>query len=105
MLILGSCLALNLNYSGCCETSKTQICSNNGCHCHQNCHIMNNCCSDIADIGCYPASPSSPTILPTTTDTLGKTKSEAPYLIFISMCDKKSYIQQCTLPAIHTKVL
>ena len=85
MLILGSCLALNLSYFGCCERSKTQICSNNGCHCHQDCHIFKTCCSDIADIGCHPASPSSPTILSTSIDTLGKTKSEAPYFIFINV--------------------
>ena len=88
MLLLGSCLALNLSYSGCCVRSRTKICSNNGCHCHQDCHIFKTCCSDIADIGCYPASSFSPTFLPTTTDTLGKTKSEAPYFILINMCDK-----------------
>ena len=79
MLLLGSCLALNLNYSGCCVRSKTQICSNIDCNCQQNCHILNNCCNDIADIGCYPASSSSPTFSPTTSDTLGK--------IMINQCD------------------
>ena len=73
MLILGSCLTLNLSYYGCCILSLSSNCSNNGCYCHQNCHISNNCCNDIADIGCYPASSSSPTVLPTTTGTLGKT--------------------------------
>ena len=77
MLILGSCLALNLSYLGCCVRSKTQICSNNGCYCHQDCLIFNNCCNDIADIGCHPSSSSSPTVSSTITDTLGKTKSEA----------------------------
>ena len=78
MLILGSCLALNLNYSGCCERSKTQICSNNGCHCHQDCHISNNCCSDIADIGCHPTFSSSPTVLHTPTFTPGMIKKALP---------------------------
>ena len=69
MLILGSCLALNLSYSGCCVRSLSQNCGNGGCYCHQNCHDWNNCCSDIADIGCYPASSSSLIVLPTPTDT------------------------------------
>ena len=77
MLILGSCLALNLNYLGCCVRSKTKNCSNNGCYCHQDCHNFNNCCNDIADIGCYPASSSSPTASSAITDILGKTKLEA----------------------------
>ena len=77
MFILGSCLALNLNYSGCCVTSLSQICSNNGCYCHQNCHISNNCCNDIADIGCHPASSSSPTVSLTPTFTLGMIKKSS----------------------------
>ena len=75
MLILGSCLALNLNYSGCCVRFKTKICSNIDCNCQQNCHILNNCCSDIADIGCHLAASSSPTFSLTTTDIFGMTKS------------------------------
>ena len=77
MLILGSCLALNLSYSGCCLFSLSPPCSNNGCYCDQNCYIVNDCCNDIADIGCHPTFSSSPTISSTITDTLGKTKSEA----------------------------
>ena len=65
MLVLGSCLALNLNYSGCCVFSLSPPCNSNGCYCDQNCYIGNDCCSDIADIGCHPLSP-------TPTDTLGK---------------------------------
>ena len=77
MLILGSCLALNLSYSGCCRRSLSQDCSNNGCYCDQSCHSLNDCCNDVVDIGCHPASSSSPTTSPTLTDTLGKkTKSE-----------------------------
>ena len=76
MLILGSCLALNLGYSGCCVLFLSPSCSNNGCYCDQNCYKWNDCCSDIADIGCYPISSSSPTISHTPTDTLGKIKSE-----------------------------
>ena len=77
MFILGSCLALNLSYSGCCVTSLSQICSNNGCYCHQDCYNSNNCCSDIADISCHPASSSSPTVSPTPTFILGMTKKNS----------------------------
>ena len=73
MLMLGSCLALNLSYSGCCVESLSPNCSNNGCFCDQKCHSWNDCCSDIADIGCHPESPSSPTVSPTQIDALGKT--------------------------------
>ena len=76
MFILGSCLALNLNYSGCCNFYLSPPCSNNGCYCDQLCHISNDCCHDIANISCYPSSRSSPIVLPTPTDTLGKTKSK-----------------------------
>ena len=51
---LGSCLSLNLNYSGCCDYSQTSTCSNNGCYCDQSCHSFGDCCSDIASIGCHP---------------------------------------------------
>ena len=88
MLILGSCLALNLSYSGCCVLAWSPPCSNNGCYCDQNCFIFNDCCSDIADLGCHPASSLSPTVSIATTHTPGKTKSEASHFIFISMCDK-----------------
>ena len=75
MLILGSCLALNLSYSGCCVWSMSPPpCSNKGCYCDQSCHNHNDCCSDIADIGCHPASSSSTIVLTTTTETLSKTK-------------------------------
>ena len=76
MLILGSCLALELIYSGCCERTLSPSCINNGCYCDQSCHHWNDCCSDIADIGCHPAFLSSILASPTPTDTLGKTKSE-----------------------------
>ena len=62
MLILGSCLALNLSYSGCCAYSLSPSCSNNGCYCDQICHSNKDCCNDIADIGCLPASSSSPMV-------------------------------------------
>ena len=88
MLILGSCLALNLSYSGCCLLSLSPTCSNNGCYCDQKCHIFNDCCSDIADIGCQSASSLSPTVSHIPIYTHGKTKSEAAHLIFINMCDK-----------------
>ena len=91
MLILGSCLALNLNYSGCCLRSKTKICSNIDCNCQQNCHILNDCCSDIADIGCHPASPPSPIFSPTITDTLGKIKKMKLHFSYFYVCT----INQC----------
>ena len=77
MLILGSCLALNLSSSGCCVRSPSQNCSNNGCYCHQDCHILNNCCNDIDDIGCYPASSSTPTVSSTPSFTPGMTKKNS----------------------------
>ena len=73
MLILGSCLALNLEYPGCCVFRVTPPCRNNGCYCDHKCHILNDCCSDIGDIGCYLANSSSSVVSPTPTDTLGKT--------------------------------
>ena len=73
MLILGSCLALNLSYSGCCVMYMSPPCRNNGCYCDQNCHTWNDCCNDIADIGCYPASFTS--LIVTSTGALGKTNS------------------------------
>ena len=72
MLILGSCVALNLNYSGCCIFHKSPPCGNNGCFCDVDCHTVNDCCNDIDDIGCHP--------LPSVT--LGKIKSDI--LQFIS---------------------
>ena len=70
--MLGSCLALNLSYSGCCVSSLSPSCSNNGCYCDKSCHIYGDCCSDVADIGCQDVSSSSHT--PTPTDSLGKSK-------------------------------
>ena len=65
MLILGPCKILNLDYPGCCLTPQSPSFSNKGCHCDALCHSNNDCCSDIADIGCHP----TPSV------TLGKTKS------------------------------
>ena len=76
MLILGSCVALNLKYSGCCDYYQSPPCSSNGCYCDRRCFTANDCCKDIADIGCYPASLSSSIVSPTPTDTPGKTKLE-----------------------------
>ena len=84
MLILGSCLALNLSYSGCCVMHLSPPCNNNGCYCDQNCYNINDCCSDIADIGCHPDSSSSPTVLLTSSNTLGKKK------IFLTTCHLKT---------------
>ena len=71
---IGSCVALNLSYSGCCVFSLSPPCSNNGCYCDQLCHNIEDCCSDIADIDCHPVSLSSPT--PTPNNSPGKRKSD-----------------------------
>ena len=76
MLILGSCLALKLSYTGCCVWLLSPTCSNNGCHCDQFCYILNDCCSDVADIGCHPT---SSTVSLSLFHTLGKTKSEGSH--------------------------
>ena len=73
-------MALNLSYSGCCVWGVSPPCSNNECFCDVVCHKLNDCCIDIADIGCHPASSSSSIVSPIQTDVLGKTKSEA-YII------------------------
>ena len=53
-------------------------CSHKGCYCDNSCHTWNDCCDDIADIGCYhPAYSSSPIVSTTPTETLSKTKSKA----------------------------
>ena len=88
MLILGSCLALNLSYSGCCVFFLSTPCSNNGCYCDQYCHKWNDCCSDIYDIGCHPAASSSPIVLPTPTDILHVTSSKEPVRILINANNK-----------------
>ena len=77
MLILGSCLALNLNSSGCCVKSVSQSCSINNCYCDQSCFYWNDCCNDVADIGCHPTTTFFLTILPT-----GKTKTDTPVTVF-----------------------
>ena len=73
MFILGSCKALNLRYSGCCVPTRTQSCISLDCYCDKHCTSNNDCCDDIADIGCYPVSPPSPIFISTPTHTLGKT--------------------------------
>ena len=56
MSILGSCNDLNLQYSGCCNINLIRNCNTKTCYCDKNCYSNNDCCSDIADIGCYPNS-------------------------------------------------
>ena len=53
--------------------SMSSPCNDNGCYCDQNCHTTNDCCSDIADIGCHPASSSSHMVLLTPTHSVGMT--------------------------------
>ena len=76
MFILGSCKELKLSYSGCCNRRLSSPCSIKGCYCDNVCHIQNDCCHDIEDIGCHPVTSFSPTVSPTSTDTVGKTKLE-----------------------------
>ena len=86
MLILGSCLALNLNYSGCCLFEMTPPCGYfNECYCDVKCHELNDCCSDIADIGCHPPSSSSTIVSPTPTAILGKDVSKLTGYILVSL--------------------
>ena len=74
MFIFGSCVALKLNYTGCCNYSKTKSCYQIDCYCDQSCHVHNDCCDDIDKISCFPPSPPH-VVTSTPTDTLGKTKS------------------------------
>ena len=67
-------MALNLSYTGCCVMSLSPPCSHKGCYCDDSCRTWNDCCDDIADIGCPPASSYSPIVSTTPTETLGKTK-------------------------------
>lgn len=53
-IILGSCLALNLGYTGCCMFYFSSKCHNKDCYCDRACHIFGDCCSDITSIGCFP---------------------------------------------------
>ena len=69
-------MALNLSYHGCCKFLVSPPCSSKGCFCDQTCYNLNDCCSDIVDIGCSPASLSSSIVSPTPTNTLGKRKLE-----------------------------
>ncbi|XP_019856578.1 PREDICTED: LOW QUALITY PROTEIN: deleted in malignant brain tumors 1 protein-like [Amphimedon queenslandica] len=50
--IQGSCLSLNLPYTGCCNLSYSPACSSNGCYCDAICYLFGDCCGDIEDIGC-----------------------------------------------------
>ena len=81
-LIIGSCLTLNLNYSGCCVSSLSQTCRNNGCYCDQSCYDLRRCCSDIAEIGCFPVI--SDSTLSTTTLMRITTKTGETLLPFTS---------------------
>ena len=85
-IYIGSCLALNLNYSGCCEWSLSPPCSINGCYCDKDCHNVGNCCSDVADIRCYHVNLTSP--MPITTKTFGKKKNNR-FIQYVS----QSYFQ------------
>ena len=65
LLIIGSCLSLNLSYKGCCLWTLSTTCNNNGCYCDQACYIFSDCCSDIVDISCFPVTSISTSFTPT----------------------------------------
>ena len=50
-LIVGSCASLNI--TGCCANT---TCYTGNCYCDQICYQYNDCCPDIANIGCLPSS-------------------------------------------------
>ena len=106
LLILGSCKALSIGYHGCCLTTRVQSCFSIDCHCDQHCHSNNDCCNDIADIGCHPVSSSTFTVSPAPTDTLGKTKSEVPHFTFTIMCAKVMlYLTMYILTNSYNKII
>ena len=57
MFILGSCVYLQqkhqTSYCGCCKWSLSPECHHVDCYCDERCHKYNDCCFDIAEIGCY----------------------------------------------------
>ena len=72
-------MALNLTYSGCCVSSLSPTCFINGCWCDQVCHVYQDCCSDVTDIGCYPVTSSSISSTPTSSMTTSTTSETALY--------------------------
>ena len=78
---LGSCLALNLSYSGCCVWSPLSPCKSNECYCDQDCHDVGDCCSDIAELGCHPASYYSVVVSLTSTNKPLVTQGKRAYWI------------------------
>ena len=48
--IIGSCASLNI--TGCCDNGTCY--TGTGCYCDQLCYQYNDCCPDIASIGCLP---------------------------------------------------
>ena len=53
-MIVGSCASLNI--TGCCANT---TCYTGNCYCDQICYQLNDCCPDIAHIGCLPNNVSS----------------------------------------------
>lgn len=70
----GSCLSLNLKYSGCCKITPFQSCISHTCYCDFSCYLYDDCCDDITSIGCFPPSVSITTLL-TPTPTSSQTTS------------------------------
>ena len=78
-------MALNLSYSGCCVMFLSPPCSNKGCYCDQSCHIWNDCCHDVADIGCqYSAYSPSPIVSLTPTETPVASPGKQAILIILN---------------------
>lgn len=72
----GSCLSLNLNYTGCCKDTTSQTCVSHYCYCDSSCYLYDDCCYDIASISCFPASVNTITLI-TPTSISSQTTSTA----------------------------
>ena len=53
MFILGLYLILKQSYFVCCKWFLSSTCYHHDCYYDECCHKYSDCCSDIADIGCY----------------------------------------------------
>ena len=63
-------MCASLNITGCCAIN-INSCNTGTCYCDQTCYKFNDCCPDIASIGCLPNTISSSLIL-TTSPLFGK---------------------------------
>ena len=60
-LFVGSCASLNI--TGCCANGTCY--TGTGCYCDQLCYQYNDCCHDIASIGCLPTVSPTPSVTST----------------------------------------